>query len=81
MPRIPLMHEDDPDTPRQTRELLENIDQRRGQVLNIYRAMANHPALAKPFVEFYVTAREGGLTQAECELAYLSATVANDCHY
>lgn len=43
--------------------------------------MANHPRVAKPFVEFYVTAREGGLTQAECELAYLSATVANDCHY
>ncbi|WP_047864499.1 carboxymuconolactone decarboxylase family protein [Rubrobacter aplysinae] len=81
MARIPIMHEDDPSTPRQTRELLGEIGERRGQVLNIYRAMANHPQLAKPFVEFYVTAREGGLTQAECELAYLSATVANDCHY
>lgn len=75
------MHEEDPSTPPQTRELLENIKERRGQVLNVYRALANHPQLAKPFVEFYVTAREGSLTPAEVELAYLSATVANDCHY
>lgn len=67
--------------PEETRELLEHTGQKRGQVLNVYRAMANHPRLARAFVEFYVTAREGGLTQAECELAYLSATVANDCHY
>lgn len=79
--RIPMMHEDDPATPQEARELLQQIKERRGQVFNVYRAVANHPPLLKGLASFYLTAREGGLTQAECELAYLSATVTNECHY
>lgn len=81
MSRIPILGEDSPETPRETRELLEEIGRKRGQVLNVYRALANHPALARTFVDFYITTRSGDLTPAECELAYLSATVANECHY
>lgn len=81
MPRIPLMHEKDPDTPPEAREVLEEIEEKRGFVLNVYRALANHPQLARHLVGFYATARGGSLTPAECELAYTSASVANSCHY
>lgn len=81
MPRIPILHEDDPNTPPESREVLEEIREKRGLVLNVYRALANHPALARHLVGFYATARSGDLTPAECELAYTSASVANDCFY
>lgn len=81
MARIPILHEDDPATPQEARELLYQIKERRGRVLNIYRAAANHPPLLKHLAGFYLTARGGGLTEAECELAYLSVTVTNECHY
>ena len=81
MPRIPILHEDDPNTPEEAREVLREIKEKRGVVLNVYRALANHPALAANLVGFYATARSGGLTPAECELAYTSASVANSCFY
>ena len=81
MPRIPILHEDDPNTPAEAREVLENIKQKRGRVLNVYRALANHPPIARHLAGLYVTARSGDLTQAECELAYTSASVANSCFY
>ncbi len=81
MPRIPLLHEDDPNTPPEVRVLLAGIGEKRGLVANVYRALANHPALARTLVDFYATARGGGLTPAECELAYLSASTANECYY
>ena len=55
--------------------------EKRGLVANVYRALANHPALARTLVDLYATARGGGLTPAECELAYLSASTANECYY
>ena len=81
MPRIPILHEDDPSTPPASREVLDEIKEKRGLVLNVYRALANHPELAKHLVGFYATARSGDLTPAECELAYTSASVANSCFY
>ena len=81
MTRIPLVHEDDPSAPPEARAVLEEIREKRGFVLNVYRALANHPQLAKYLVGFYATARSGSLTPAECELAYTSASVANSCHY
>lgn len=81
MARIPLMQEDDPRTPQEARKVLEEIREKRGMVLNVYRAMANHPQLARQLVDLYATARSGALTPAECELAYTSASVANSCYY
>lgn len=81
MPRIPILHEDDPNTPPGSREVLEEIKEKRGLVLNVYRALANHPELARHLVGFYATARGGDLTPEECELAYTSSSVANDCFY
>ena len=86
MARIPVLHEDDPETPAEVGELLLEAKRRRGldEVPNVYRAMANHPALFKHFIDFYATARTGGedgLTPAQCELAYLAASYANSCYY
>jgi alkylhydroperoxidase family enzyme len=86
MARIPFLHEDSPDTPAEVRDLLLEAKRRRGldDVPNVYRALANHPALLKHFIEFYATARGGGedgLTAAQCELAYLAASYANSCYY
>ena len=81
MPRIPIMHEDDPNIPPDSKEVLEEIKEKRGLVLNVYRALANHPELARHLVGFYATARSGDLTPAECELAYTTASSANDCFY
>ena len=41
MPRIPLLHEDDPNTPPEVRALLAGIGEKRGLVANVYRALAN----------------------------------------
>ena len=86
MTRIPVLHEDHRDTPDEVRELLLDAKRRRGldEVPNVYRAMANHPALFERFIDFYATARSGGeegLTPVQCELAYLAASNANSCYY
>ena len=86
MARIPMLHEEDPATPTDVRELLLEAKRKRGldDVPNVYRAMVNHPALFRHFIDFYSTARsggEGGLTPAQCELAYLTASFANSCYY
>lgn len=82
MARIPLWHEDDPATPPATRELLRRVGGKRGRILNIYRAMANHPELLERFVDLLKPAYlSRDLPPAQRELAYLAATVANQCFY
>lgn len=81
MGRIPLVDENDPSADPEAREVLKEIEEKRGLVLNVYRGMANHPAIAKAAAGLYVTARSGKLTEQECELAYTASSVANSCHY
>jgi len=81
MARIPLVNEDDPATPAEVREMLQDI-KATGRLRNIYRAMANHPAALRPFFALgAATYRSDSLTRAEAELAYTAATVANNCYY
>jgi alkylhydroperoxidase family enzyme len=49
---------------------------------NVLRAIANHPGAARAFGAFggFVYG-ESSLSPAHRELAYLTATVANRCHY
>jgi Carboxymuconolactone decarboxylase family len=53
-----------------------------GQVINLTRLVANEPRLLKAFTAFirevYI---ESDLTPSEVELAYTTASVANQCHY
>ena len=89
MPRLPLVDPDDPDADPRATGLLKAI--RAGLVeredlpwqdINVYRAMANHPRILEGLLFFGERAyRRNSLTPAQRELAYLGASVTNDCHY
>jgi len=80
---------DDPDADLKARELLGLV--RAGLVasdalpwtdINVYRAMANHPDAFEALLTFAARAYQASsLSPAQRELAYLGASVANDCHY
>jgi Carboxymuconolactone decarboxylase family. len=54
----------------------------RGRTLNVYRAIGNHPEVLDGVLAFGKAAYfQNSLTPAQRELAYLGASVANDCHY
>ena len=89
MGRLPLIDPDDPDADPKARELLGLV--RAGLArseslpwtdINVYRAMANHPDAFEALLTFGARAYQANsLTPAQRELAYLGASVANDCHY
>ena len=89
MPRLPLVDPDDPDADPKATALLQAVragmvkrDDLPWQDINVYRAMANHPdALAGILALGQAAYRGGSLSPAHQELAYLGASVANDCHY
>jgi alkylhydroperoxidase family enzyme len=86
--RLPLIDPDDPNADPKARELLSLV---RGGLersdlpwtdINVYRAMANHPDALEGILTFGGRVYQGGsLSPAQRELAYLGASVANDCHY
>lgn len=47
---------------------------------NVIRAMANHPVLMRA-MGHHVYTSEAQITPAQRELAYLTASVVNSCHY
>ena len=82
MGRLPLVDPDDPDLDPAVRDRLKNAfgARRSGRVPNVMRAMANHP------LAFHVGAGvayrpESQITPRQRELAYLTASVLNNCHY
>lgn len=83
MARIPFIDENDPATPPEARERLLEAKRARGKLINIYRAMANRPAVLAAFTAFAGTVYRSGSTLApqHAELAYLTATAVNDCFY
>ncbi len=82
MARIPRMHEDDPNTPAEVRELLQATKGSRGRLVNLYRALANHPAALQAFTALGATVygRNSSLTRKQAELAYTTTTVVNNCY-
>ena len=49
---------------------------------NVFRAIANHPGAAEAFATFGKALYFNGcITPAQRELAYLTASVVNQCHY
>ena len=49
---------------------------------HVYRAMANHPQILEAFLTLgNVAYFQNSLTAAQRELAYLTASVVNLCHY
>ena len=83
MARIPLLQENDPAISTDQRDFLQSAGKARGRLLNIYRAMANRPEAAEAFSGLIKTAYRSGSTlpPKHAELAYLTATVVNDCYY
>ncbi len=83
MARIPLLDPDDPDTPAEARDFLRAAGAERGRVLNLHRAMAHHPQAGHAFMGLIRAAyrRNSNVDPVHAELAYLTATVANRCHY
>ena len=83
MARIPLPNESDPTLPEDTRAFLQDAGQTRGSILNIYRALANRPEAGRAFMDLIGTVYRGNSTlePKHGELAYLTATVVNNCYY
>lgn len=84
MARIPLVDGTDDIADPLARQTLEHVRALRGRTVdpNVYRAMANHPQALQKLVEFgTVVYFENSMTPAQRELAYLTASVTNECHY
>ena len=80
MARLPLVDPDDPDLDPAVRDhLMRTYGTGRG-VPNVLRAMANHPLAL--LTGAGVAYRRGSLiTPEQRELAYLTTSVLNRCHY
>ena len=66
------------------RSVLDAVRAARGRSVdpNVYRAIANHPRALQAMVQFgTVVYFQNSMTPAQRELAYLTASVTNDCHY
>ena len=82
MARIPLVDPDDPDADPKARSLLLRLRQRTGRDINVLRALANHPDVLESFLHMGAQpAPPAHVRPDQRELAYLTASVANDCHY
>jgi len=83
MTRIPLVDSNDDDADPLAREVLRQVSGARGSIEpNVYRAMANHPRALQAMAQFAsVVYFDNSMTPAQRELAYLTASLTNDCHY
>lgn len=81
MGRIPLASLADPAIPQQWRDRFQRIAGQRGFQPNVLRALANNPAILSEVTALHVAIDGGGLTEAQLQLAYLTASAANACHY
>jgi alkylhydroperoxidase family enzyme len=79
MARIPLVDPDSGDADPRARQVMSQFG---GVHPNVYRAIANHPGALEAFSGFgKVIYFENSITAGQRELAYLTASVANHCHY
>ena len=82
MTRVPLVDENDPDADPQAAALLRSLIDGGHEILNVHRAMANHPELMEKLFALAGAAYFGGsLNPRQRELPYLASAVATDCFY
>jgi alkylhydroperoxidase family enzyme len=84
MGRLPLVDSNAPDTDPLAREVLQAVSAAGGRSVdpNVYRAIANHPRALQAMVAFgTVVYFQNSVSPAQRELAYLTASVTNECHY
>ena len=79
--RIPLVDPSDPGVGEPTRALLQGMRDG-GADFNVIRALANHPKLLDGFMQLSAVAYWGSTVPARLgELAYLTTSTENSCHY
>ena len=82
MARLPLVDPDDESTKESARRILAAVRAGTGRDYNVFRAAANHPALLEALASFSASAYFlNSLPPTQRELAYLTASVVNECHY
>ncbi len=82
MARVPLINADDPGVDPKAAELLRSFEGTDLAVLNIQRAMVNHPDLMEAFFKLVSVAYVGdNLTSKQAELPYLTSTLTMECFY
>jgi alkylhydroperoxidase family enzyme len=81
--RIPLPDPDDIEVDPAVREVLsvwkDPTSGQTARIPNVIRAMANHPPLMRDRGIVYTS--QARITPRQRELAYLTASVVNSCHY
>jgi alkylhydroperoxidase family enzyme len=82
MGRLPLVDPDDPHADQRAAELLRIMRAATGRDFAVLQAVANHPEVLQGLAGFLSVAyANNSLTPGQRELAYLAASVVNDCHY
>ena len=82
MARLLLDDPVDESADESARGILGAIRAGAGRDYNVFRAVANHPALLEALASFTATAYYlNSLRPQQRELAYLTASVVNDYHY
>lgn len=82
MARIPLVDPDDPGTDPLAAEVLHRIRDVIGRDVNVYRGVANNAKVFAALAQFGPPVySNNSLEPSERELAYLTASVVNNCHY
>jgi len=80
--RLPLVDPEDGSADERARRILGAIRAGTGRDYNVFRAVANHPALLEALASFSGSAYYlNSLRPSHRELAYLTASVVNECHY
>lgn len=82
MGRLPLVDPGDVGTSSLARDSLAAAWAAQGRSVNVYRALASHPRALRKLVEFgTIVYFDNSMTPAQRELAYLTASLTNDCRY
>jgi alkylhydroperoxidase family enzyme len=84
MGRLPLVDPGDVGTSSLAREALAAAWAAQGRSVdpNVYRALASHPRALRKLMEFgTVVYFDNSMTPAQRELAYLTASLTNDCRH
>jgi alkylhydroperoxidase family enzyme len=81
--RIPLVRADDPGVDPKAAAMLQAVESSQAEpVLNVIRALANHPDAMEAFFNFAgIVYLDNSLNPVQRELAYLTSAVTNDCFY
>lgn len=79
MPRLNVVEPDKAEGP--VKELYNQVQAQYGKVFNIFQGMGNSAAALKAYLAASAALSEGELSPQDREVAYLTVSQRNDCHY